>query len=267
MRPDWRHRLHEIMFEDDTWLGRAFDVALTWCIVISVIAVILESVSEVRDVYGRWLFAVEWFFTLLFTVEYLVRLMAVRRPLGYATSFFGIVDLVAILPTYLSLLIPGTQALLVVRAFRLLRVFRIFKLRSYLSEARLLFRAIRGGLPKVTVFLGAVLAIVLTVGTLMYLVEGEANGFTSIPRSIYWAIVTLTTVGYGELYPKTALGQAIASALMIVGYGIIAVPTGIITTELVREYRNPVSAQACPACSRQGHDYDAKFCKYCGSGL
>lgn len=267
MSGHWREKLHEVIFESDTPAGKAFDIALIWLILLSVLAAMLESVSSIRLAYGSDLLVVEWGFTILFTIEYAVRLLSVRAPLRYATSFFGLVDLFAILPTYLSYLVPGMQSLLVLRAFRLLRVFRIFKLASYLGEAQVLYSAIQTGKRKITVFLVAVIATVLTVGTLIYLIEGEEHGFTSIPKGVYWAIVTMTTVGYGDLSPKTAPGQFLASALMIVGYGVIAVPTGIITTELARATRGPVSAQACPACSKQGHDWDAKHCKYCGSSL
>jgi voltage-gated potassium channel len=253
-----------VIFEADTRAGRAFDVALIWCILLSVAAVVLESVPAIRAKYGNALYVSEWIFTLLFTIEYFLRLVAVRKPIRYATSFFGVVDLFAIIPTFLSLLIPGAQSLLVIRAFRLLRVFRIFKLSVHLSEAQVLVQAIRASRPKITVFLGVVLATVLTAGALMYVAEGEQNGFTSIPKAIYWAIVTMTTVGYGDLTPKTPQGQALASLLMIGGYGIIAVPTGILTTEFVRASNKQISNQACPNCSRQGHEFDARFCKYCG---
>lgn len=263
----FRNRLHQVIFEADTPAGKFFDIALTLCILISVLLVILESVAPLRLRFGEQMLAAEWCFTVLFTVEYGLRLIAVRRPLYYAFSFFGLVDLLAIVPTYLSVLLPGAQSLLVIRVFRLLRVFRIFKLAEYLGEARVLRTALRASLPKVIVFLVAVSATVVSMGTLMYLVEGEANGYTSIPVSIYWAIVTMTTVGFGDITPKTPLGQALASLLMIAGYGIIAVPTGIVTTELARAALLPPTTQACPNCSRQGHDADAKFCKYCGFAL
>ena len=267
MQPTWRGRLHEIIFEADTPVGRAFDVLLLWCIVISVLAVLLESVESVHDRYATILRAAEWTFTILFTVEYALRLFSVGRPLRYAISFFGIVDLLAIVPTYLSLLLPGAQTLLVIRALRLLRVFRILKLVRFVEEARVLGQALRAGRHKITIFFGTVLTLVLILGTLMYLIEGEANGFDSIPRGIYWAIVTLTTVGYGDIAPTTVLGQMLASVVMILGYSIIAVPTGIVTAELSRATRGRVSTQACPQCSAEGHDADAKHCKYCGARL
>jgi voltage-gated potassium channel len=264
---NWRGRLHQVIFESDTPAGRAFDLVLLVCILASVFAVLLESVRSLRLAYGPELRAVEWFFTLLFTVEYVLRLIAVRRPLQYIFSFFGAVDLLAILPTYLSLLLPGAQALLVVRALRLLRVFRILKLSHFLGEAQALRLALRASLRKITVFLGTVIILVLIIGALMYLVEGEKNGFTSIPQSMYWAVVTLTTVGYGDIAPATVLGRMLASIVMIIGYGIIAVPTGIVTVELSRARSSIISGQACPHCGAEGHDADARFCKYCGSPL
>lgn len=266
-KPSWRHRLHEIIFEADTRAGRAFDIALIWCIVLSVGAVMLESIESIRLRYGSELLAIEWFFTVLFTIEYLLRLIAVRRPLSYALSFYGLVDLLAVLPTYLSLLIPGAQSLLVIRAFRLIRVFRVFKLAVHLGEAQVLYRALKASRPKITVFLTVIASTVITMGAFMYLVEGEEHGFTSIPMSIYWAIVTMTTVGFGDITPKTPLGQSLASLLMIIGYGVIAVPTGIVTTELSRISRPPPSGQACPECGNEGHDPDAIHCKFCGSKL
>jgi voltage-gated potassium channel len=263
----WRRRLHEIIFEAETPAGRGFDVALLVAIVLSVLAVVLESVRAIREAYGSWLLAVEWSLTVLFTIEYALRLASVERPLRYARSFFGIVDLLAVLPTYLSLLLPGAQALLVVRALRLLRVFRILKLAHFLGEAQVLRSALRASLRKISVFLFTVLVMVLIVGSLMYLIEGEKSGFSSIPLSIYWAIVTLTTVGYGDIAPQTVLGQILASVVMIVGYGIIAVPTGIVTVELSRAWPPKVSTQSCPRCSAEGHDPDASYCKFCGSAL
>jgi len=263
----WRGRLHEVIYEAETPAGRAFDVALIWLILLSVAAVMLESVRGVRAEYGRLLYAAEWVFTVLFTVEYVLRLVSVRRPLAYATSFYGVVDLLAIIPTYLSLLVPGSQSLLVIRVLRLLRVFRVFKLAEHLTEADVLMRALRASRRKISVFLLTVLTLVVIIGTLLYVVEGEENGFTSIPVGIYWAVVTLTTVGYGDISPKTPVGQTLAAAVMIIGYGIIAVPTGIVTVEIAQAVRKPVSTQACPDCASQGHDTDAVHCKYCGAKL
>lgn len=262
----WREKLYIIIFESDTPAGKAFDVALIYCIILSVAAVVLESVDSVRAVYGSELLRVEWFFTFLFTVEYLLRLIAVPKRLKYARSFFGIIDLFAILPTYVSLLIPGAQSLLVVRTFRLLRMFRIFKLSEYLGEAQVLYVALKSGRPKVTVFFVGVLATVITVGALMYLVEGPKHGFSSIPISIYWSIVTMTTVGFGDITPKTALGQAIASALMIMGYSVIAVPTGIVGSELMKASK-AATGRRCEKCGLERHEADALHCKYCGSSL
>jgi voltage-gated potassium channel len=264
----WRARLHEIIFEADTSAGRLFDFALIWLILLSVATVILESVRHIREQYGDSLYALEWFFTLLFTVEYLMRLMSVRRPLRYATSFFGVVDLLAIIPTYLSIFVPGSQYLLVIRILRLLRVFRLLKLSEYVTEANTLRRALRASRRKISVFLSAVVLLVIIIGALMYVIEGEEHGFTSIPVSIYWAIVTLTTVGYGDLSPRTPFGQILASIVMIVGYGIIAVPTGIVSVELAQAARQQnVTTQSCPSCGAEGHDPDALCCKYCGANL
>jgi voltage-gated potassium channel len=265
----WRLKLHEVIFEADTPTGKAFDIALILCIFGSVLAVILESVNDIRLSYGQILTAVEWLFTVLFTIEYLVRLLSVSRPLKYATSFFGVVDLLAVVPTYISLFVPGAHYLLVIRVLRILRIFRILKLVQYLSEAKLLLTALRASKRKITVFMFAVLTMIIIFGSLMYVIEGEANGFTSIPRSIYWAIVTMTTVGYGDISPQTNLGQMVASVVMLLGYCIIAVPTGIITVGLGQALnkKTSVSTQACPACGANGHDSDATYCKYCGSHM
>ena len=262
-----RARLHEIIFEADTPAGKLFDVLLIISILLSVALVMLDSVDSVQLSYGRWLYFGEWLFTILFTIEYLLRLYSVGRPGAYASSFFGIVDLMAVLPTYLSIFFPGTQYLLVIRILRVLRIFRVLKLVQYLGEARLLSQALRASRRKIMVFLFAVLTVVVIFGALMYLIEDPESGFTSIPQSIYWTIVTLTTVGYGDISPQTALGQTIASIIMIIGYGIIAVPTGIVSAELSQVYKKGVSTQACPECSAEGHDKDAEFCKFCGSRL
>ena len=266
-RPYWRDRLHEIIFEADTPAGKLFDVVLIWSIVLSVAVVLLDSMITVRAKYGDLLYAAEWFFTILFTIEYILRLISVDKPLKYATSFFGVVDLLAILPTYLSLFLPGSQYLLTIRVLRLLRIFRVFKLVNYVNEARVITTALRASRRKISVFLFAVMIIVVIIGSLMYVVEGAENGFVNIPTSIYWAIVTLTTVGYGDLSPQTALGKIIASIVMIIGYAIIAVPTGIVTAELAQAAKVRVSTQACPSCGLEGHDHDAKYCKYCSAHL
>lgn len=262
-----REHLHEIIFEADTPAGKAFDIMLLFCIVVSVGAVILESVASIRQAYGSYLRTLEWTFTILFTIEYGLRLISVRRPLHYALSFYGIVDLLAILPTYLSFFIAGSHSLIVIRALRLLRVFRVLKLGHFVGAEKLLQTALKASMRKIVVFLGTVLTLVLIIGSLMYLIEGEQNGFTSIPQAVYWAIVTMTTVGYGDIAPQTVLGQLFASAVMIIGYAIIAVPTGIVTVELAQASRRAVSTQACPNCSREGHDPDARYCKHCGALL
>ncbi|MEM7310991.1 MAG: ion transporter [Planctomycetota bacterium] len=264
----WRARGHEVIFESDTPAGKAFDVALIAAIVASTAAVMLESVAAVSERHGALLQALEWAFTVIFTVEYGLRLLCVGRPARYARSFFGVVDLLAILPTYLSLIVPGAQYLLVIRTLRILRVFRILKLVHYLHEIETLSRALRASMRKIFVFVFAVLVLVVILGSLMYLIEGPEHGFTSIPRGVYWAIVTLTTVGYGDISPQTATGQTLASFIMILGYGIIAVPTGIVTAELTHAGAvRPVSGQACPQCSAEGHDADAVHCKFCGARL
>ena len=266
-RSRWRLKLHEIIFEADAPAGKWFDVLLILCILVSVVMVMLDSVSAIQKTHGRILLFGEWLFTILFTIEYVLRLLSVGRPLAYATSFFGVVDLLAILPTYLSFLIPGAQYLLVIRILRVLRIFRIFKLVQYVGEASLLMQALRASRRKITVFLFTVLTLVTIFGSLIYLIEDPKDGFTSIPKSIYWTIVTLTTVGYGDVSPQTNIGQLLAALIMITGYAIIAVPTGIVTVELSHAFKRKISTQACPECSAEGHDSDAKFCKYCGSGL
>jgi voltage-gated potassium channel len=265
--PQWRETLHEIIFEADTPAGKTFDVALLVAIALSVLAVSLETVASVEARIGPALRAAEWVFTGLFSIEYVLRLLAVRRPLAYARSFFGVVDLLAILPTYLSLLIPGTQSLLVIRGLRLLRVVRVFKLARFLGEAKVLISALRGSGRKILLFVGTVVLIVSIVGALMYLIEGPEHGFTSIPRSMYWGVVTVTTVGYGDIAPQTVPGQILAAALMIIGYGIIAVPTGIFSAALIAASRSSVSTRACPSCGGEGHDDDATHCKFCGVAL
>ena len=262
----WRQKVYEVVFEAETPAGKAFDVGLIVVILLSVLAVFLESVRNVRELFGRELFIAEWFFTILFSVEFILRLIAVKRPLRYIFSFYGLVDLISILPTYISLFVPGTQYFLAIRILRLLRIFRILKLTSYISESRVITSALQRSKQKIIVFLVAIFTIVTVVGSMMYVVEGEENGFTDIPTSIYWAIVTLTTVGYGDLSPKTGLGKFLASVVMIMGYGIIAVPTGIVTAELTRAAKS-ASTHVCPECHSESHDFDAVHCKYCGSKL
>ena len=270
LRDDWRHRLHEIIFEADTPEGRAFDIVLLLLIAISVVTVLVESVPGYAERYGEELVVLEWVFTVVFTIEYVLRLVAVARPRAYALSFFGIVDLLAILPSYLSLFLVGSNALVVVRAIRLLRVFRVLKLGNYLDESRVITRSLAASRRKISVFLFAILMIVTVIGAVMYLIEGESNpGFNSIPLSIYWAIVTLTTVGFGDITPQTSFGQFLSAVVMIIGYAVIAVPTGIVSAEMVNETRKKrgLNTQACRFCGADRHDSDAVYCKRCGHAL
>ncbi len=264
--PGWRGRTHEIIFEADTAAGKVFDVGLILAILTSVAAVSLESVNWIAEIYGRELRILEWILTATFTAEYLLRLVSIRRPLAYARSFFGVVDLLAVLPSYLSVLLPGAQSLLIIRILRLLRIFRVFKLARFVGESRVLVQALRRSRAKILVFLLAVATVVAIMGALMHLIEGAESGFDNIPRGMYWAIVTMTTVGYGDISPQTVLGQFVASILMVMGYGILAVPTGIFSMEIAHATR-AVTTQACPSCSAEGHDTDATHCKYCGDRL
>jgi voltage-gated potassium channel len=263
----WRQRLWEIIFEADTPEGKAFDVVLLISIALSVTVVLLESIEPLNRQYGPTFLAIEWFFTILFTIEYIMRLIVVRRPMRYIFSFYGIVDVLAIIPTYLMVLLPTVHYLLVIRVLRLLRIFRVLKLGEYLTEADLLVRALAASRRKILVFLLGVMTLEIIIGALMYVVEGPQHGFIDIPTSIYWGIVTLTTVGFGDITPQTPLGQALASMVMLIGYGIIAVPTGIVTVELARASSVTVSTQSCPICGSEGHDSDAIFCKRCGGQL
>jgi len=267
MAARFKKQLYVIIFESDTPAGKAFDVALIVSILISVGVVMLDSVKWINTALGSLLYAFEWFFTVLFTIEYFLRLYCAKRPVHYVFSFYGTVDLLAILPTYVSLLLPASRYLIVIRILRVLRIFRILKLVQYLGEARLLIQALYASRRKIIVFLFTVLTLVVIFGSLMYVIEDKANGFTSIPRSIYWAIVTLTTVGYGDISPRTNIGQTIAAFVMILGYAIIAVPTGIVTVELAQVRDLERLKKECPACQRGGHDADAKFCKFCGACL
>ena len=265
-----RARLHEIIFEAETPLGKFFDEILLVAIVLSVVLAMLDTVAGIHARYGALIYGLEWFFTILFSIEYAFRFSCVRHPLRYATSFYGIVDLLAVVPTSLSLVIAGTPSLLVIRVLRLLRIFRIFKLARYLRASGLLWDALKASRPKITVFLLTVFTIVIVVGTLMYLIEGPENGFSSIPKGIYWAIVTMTTVGYGDIAPQTTPRQALAALIMVLGYGIIAVPTGIFSVELIaagRFQERMISTRVCPDCAREGHEADAVHCKFCGSPL
>lgn len=263
-----RQQIGDVIFETNTPLARGFDVALLWAILLSVALVLLESVAPIRSEYGPVLRTLEWFFTGLFTVEYGLRIYSARHRMQYITSFYGVIDLLAILPTYVSLFLAGSQYFLVVRALRLLRVFRVLKLSRYLGEANVLARALRSSTRKITVFLITVLTLVLIIGASMYLVEGPEHGFVSIPVSIYWAIVTLTTVGYGDIAPQTPWGKLLASLVMIVGYAIIAVPTGIVTTEMSRLERDrDLDAKTCASCGTVGKDASDRFCRACGEEL
>ena len=264
----WRRRLYTIIFESDTRAGRTFDIALLVLIVASVIVVMLDSVKQTATEHRTLFDHLELGFTLLFTIEYVLRLSTVRRPLRYATSFFGIVDLLAVLPTYIAFFVPEASALIDVRVLRLLRVFRILKLSAYVDEFAFIGEALRNSRRKILVFLAAVLMIVIFGGTVMYVVEGPANGFTNIPVSVYWAITTVTTVGFGDITPKTDIGRFIASAMMLLGWGILAVPTGIVTAEMTaRRGSGPHPPRLCPSCGSEGHGYTSKFCKDCGAPL
>lgn len=261
-----RNRLYEIIFEADTPAGKWFDIILLWAIVISVLVVFLESIAKLRISYGIIFYYLEWFFTILFTLEYGLRIFSTRKPFRYIFSFYGVIDLLAILPTYLSLVIAGSQYLLVIRILRLLRVFRILKLTHMLRQATILKRALIASRGKIAVFLFAILTLIVIIGAVMYVIEGPEHGFSSIPFSMYWAIVTMTTVGYGDISPQTPVGQIFASIVMIMGYAIIAVPTGIVSVQIA-DATKKATARVCPECLREGHDPDAKYCKYCGGEI
>ncbi|WLI87493.1 ion transporter [Massilia sp. R2A-15] len=264
----WRRRLYNVIFEADTPAGRNFDIALVIAILLSILVVVLDSVPSIHSVHSGTMDALEWGVTILFTAEYIARLSCVRHPLRYATSFFGIIDLLSVLPTYCSLFVPEAAALLDIRILRLLRVFRIFKLTLYIDEYTMLGGALRASGRKILVFLSVVLMAVLILGTVMYVVEGPGHGYTSIPVAMYWATVTMTTVGYGDITPHTGLGKTIASFMMLLGWGILAVPTGIVTAEMtsMRLGRGRY-ARTCPGCGSGGHEPNARFCKDCGTQL
>lgn len=273
-RPEagWRLALYTLIFEADTRAGRAFDVALIWAILLSIVVVVLDSVAPLAARHGALFNAMEWCFTALFTLEYLARLLCVQRPVRYARSFYGVVDLLAIVPTYLALLVPGLSALIDVRVLRLLRVVRVFKLSRYAAEAELLRLALVASARKITVFVGFVLMVVLVMGTLMYVIEGPAHGYTSIPVSVYWAITTMTTVGFGDITPKTDVGRAITSVMMLLGWGVLAVPTGIVTAELSARRSGALAdaearSRPCDTCGAEGHRHDARYCHRCGARL
>ena len=262
-----RNRIHVIIEGTDTRLGKLFDIVLLIAILTSVAVVILDSVLYMRLQYGTLFFYAEWFFTILFTIEYLLRLFSAPNRFRYAFSFFGIVDLLSVLPSYLSLLFVGVQYLLVIRILRILRVFRVLKLKAYMQQAGFLASALKTSQQKITVFFLSLVLLVTIFGSVVYVVEGPENGFTSIPLSIYWAVVTVTTTGYGDMSPKTPIGQAIASMVMITGYAIIAVPTGIFTAELARNMRPQLNPITCPNCGKFGHAVGAEYCDRCGHAL
>ena len=264
---NWQSKIHEIIFESDTPAGKFFDVVLLWSILLSVVVVMFESVEHLKEDFGTYFTVIEWTFTILFTIEYAARVISIKKPLNYVLSFYGLVDLLSILPTFLGLFIVGSHSLTVIRSLRLLRVFRILKLGRYLKEAETLRTALKASRPKIIVFLFAVLMVTIILGTLMYFVETPEAGFTSIPRSIYWTIVPLTTVGYGDIAPQTVVGQSLASLIMIIGYGIIAVPTGIVGAEMAHTSKLKNHNKACPNCAKEGHDKGAKFCNKCGELL
>ena len=270
-RPTLRQRIFDIVFEANTPLGKAFDVGLLWLIILSVILVILESVDSIQKLMPEVFTVSEWIITIIFTIEYVLRIWLVKKPWIYIFSFYGLVDLLSIIPTYLSPFFGNTQYLLTIRALRLLRVFRILKMAKYILEGEILVKAIMASRRKLTVFIMAVLTVVMIVGSMMYVVEGTPDSeFTSIPRSMYWAIVTVTTVGYGDISPVTPLGQFLSSVLMLIGYAVIAVPTGIVSVEMAQvteELKNKSHTEACPSCGKEGHDTDATHCKYCGHEL
>ncbi|WP_087691325.1 ion transporter [Pandoraea sp. PE-S2R-1] len=265
---DWRQRLYIIIFEADTREGRLFDIALLIAIVMSVFVVVISSVPMVQNTLPLPMAILEWFFTLLFTAEYIARLLCAHRPLRYALSFYGIIDLLSILPTYLAILVPELHGLIDVRLLRLMRAFRILKLTAYVNEAGVLSLALYNARRKIFVFLGFVSIIVVIFGTLMHIIEGPEHGFTSIPVGIYWAIVTLTTTGYGDVVPVTGLGKAITGFVMLLGYSVIAIPTGIMGAEIHLAMRKQsITTRTCQDCLTEGHDADARFCKHCGSEL
>ena len=266
----WKHSLHEVIYEADTPLGKLFDIILVVLIVLSVILVMLESVKAVDQEYHQILFTLEWVVTIFFSFEYIARIISIKKPWKYIFSFYGIIDFLSTIPLYMSYLLAGSQVLLALRAFRLLRIFRILKLVKFLGEASQLKQALKASRTKITVFIYVVLILSIIMGTIMYLVEGDEAGFTSIPRSIYWTIVTLTTVGYGDIAPQTTFGQFLATIIMVLGYGIIAVPTGIVTVEFTKrkdKHWVHTNTQACPSCSVEEHRDGAKHCYNCGELL
>jgi voltage-gated potassium channel len=262
-----RSKLHEVIFEADTPKGRFFDISLIFCILTSIVVIMLDSVESMSEKYGELFRILEWTFTALFTIEYILRIISMKRASSYVFSFYGIIDFFSIVPTYLSILLPGSQYLLSIRFLRILRIFRVLKLMQFVSEASVMAKSMRQSLPKVSVFLLSIFILVTIFGAVMYMVEGKENGFDSIPHAIYWAVVTLSTVGYGDITPQTPLGQGISAIIMVLGYGTIAVPTGIVTAELTKNAMSRTNTQACPVCGLARHDDDASFCKACGESL
>ena len=261
-----KFKINEVIFGIQTKWGKRFDITLLVLIILSVVAVTLESIADINDKFYFELHVLEWFLTIIFTIEYLLRIYCIENPKKYIFSFYGIIDFLAIVPTYLAIFFTGGKYFAVIRAIRLLRVFRILKLGRFLSEAQVLSNALKASRHKITVFLGVVLTVVILVAALMYLIEGPENGFTSLPTSMYWAIVTLTTVGYGDIAPHTVVGKMVASVLMILGYGIIAVPTGIVSVEISKSEKE-LKSRKCKVCSKDGHDLNAIYCKFCAKEL
>lgn len=262
----WKHKLHEVIYEADTKAGKLFDIILLIAILSSILLVMLESIESFDIEYHKFLNIGEWIITILFSIEYILRLISIKKPLKYVFSFYGIIDLLSTIPKYLSFILVGSHHLVALRALRLLRVFRILKLARYIGASNRLIVALKASRAKIAVFLFFVIIVCIILGTIMYMIEGEENGFTSIPKSVYWAIVTLTTVGFGDIAPQTALGQLIASIIMILGYGIIAIPTGIVSSEITKN-NTPLNTQACPNCLKENHTENAEFCYNCGSSL
>ncbi len=267
-RSNWQDVLYNVIFEADTVAGKSFDIALIVIIALSVITVIINTVDTIEQKYGNILHILEWIFTIIFTLEYILRLICCKRPVVYARSFFGIVDLFAILPTYISIFLPSSYVLVVIRVLRVLRIFRVLKLVKYIGESEMLIDALRSSRRKITVFLFSIVTMVIIFGSMMYIIESPENGFTNIPQSIYWAVVTLTTVGYGDVVPHTHIGKAISMIIMVMGYAILAVPTGIVTAEMTKAMGHiKGKSNACTKCGYKWHDDDAHYCKHCGNTL
>ncbi|NOQ91543.1 MAG: ion transporter [Flavobacteriaceae bacterium] len=266
---NWQEKLHELIYEADTKAGKLFDLVLLWLILASIVLVMLESIKEYDAKYHTFFNISEWVITILFSLEYIARIISVKKPKEYIFSFYGIIDLLSTIPKYLSIFFGGGHALVALRALRLMRVFRILKLVQYIGEANKLGKALKASRFKIFVFILAVVVLCIIIGTIMYIVEGDESGFTSIPQSVYWAIVTLTTVGYGDIAPQSPFGQLLASLVMILGYGIIAIPTGIVTVEFSKQSINTIhtNTKSCSNCSEGNHKDDAKFCSRCGTEL